>query len=81
MKWGEEGFKGRRGRGTEKLHVTEKSGNDRQTGRARERIETGSLNKKWMGGHAKALCDERSGRERESSSEESHLVHSRGPSA
>jgi hypothetical protein len=39
------------------------------TGRARKRIETGRLNKKWMGGHAKALCNERSRRERESSAE------------
>jgi len=47
----------------------------RPTGRARKRIETGRLNKKWMGGHAKTLCNEGSGREGESSADESQEVH------
>jgi hypothetical protein len=46
----------------------------RPTGRARKRIETGRLNKKWMGGHAKTLYNEGSGREGESSADESQEV-------
>jgi hypothetical protein len=46
----------------------------RPTGRARKRIETGRLNKKRMGGHAKTLCNEGSGREGESSADESQEV-------
>jgi hypothetical protein len=40
----------------------------RPTGRARKRIKTGRLNKKWRGGHAKTL------REGESSAGESQEV-------
>jgi hypothetical protein len=79
MKWGVAGCAGRRRRRTEKLHITNKTGNDQQEEQGRGLGQEDCTKSGWeMGGHAKALFNEGGGREGESSAEESQEIQGGG---